>query len=63
MQPLTFQGIIMEHKQLSFDLSESDTAMIHIRARDAITNGEYYGDLDYAIETEWRYFEDEINFS
>jgi len=49
--------------QLSFDLSESDTAMIYLRAEDAIANGEYYGDLDYAIETEWRYFENEINFS
>ncbi len=53
----------MEHKQLSFDLTECDTAKIHIRARDAITYGEYYGDLDSAIECEWRYFEDEINFS
>jgi hypothetical protein len=46
--------------QLTFDLSESDTVLIHIRARDAITDGEYYGDLDYAIECEWRYFEDEL---
>jgi hypothetical protein len=37
--------------------------MIHIRARDAITCGEYYGDLDYAIECEWQCFENELELS
>ena len=47
--------------QLTIDLSECDQAMIHQRAKQAIESGEdYYNDLDYAIECEWRYFEDEL---
>jgi hypothetical protein len=47
--------------QTTIDLSESDQAMIHLRAKEAIESGEdYYNDLDYAIECEWRYFEDEL---
>lgn len=47
--------------QITIDLSESDDAMIRLAANDAVANGEYYGDLDYAYECEWRYFEDEIS--
>ena len=38
--------------QLTIDLSESDDAMIRSIALDAVANGEYYGDVDYAYECE-----------
>jgi hypothetical protein len=46
--------------QLTIDLTECDDAMIHLIARDAVAEGEYYGDIDYAYECEWRYFEDDL---
>jgi hypothetical protein len=46
--------------QLTIDLSESDNAMIWAIAVQAVANGEYYGDADYAYECEWRYFEDDL---
>lgn len=46
--------------QLTIDLNESDDEMIQLIARDAVEQGEYYGDIDYAYECEWRYFEDEL---
>ena len=48
--------------QLTIDLSESDDAMVRLIALDAVANGEYYGDVDYAYECEWRYFEDDLAF-
>jgi hypothetical protein len=46
--------------QLTIDLIQSDDEMIHLIARDAVADGEYYGDIDYAYECEWRYFEDNL---
>jgi hypothetical protein len=46
--------------QLTIDLSESDDEMIQLIARNAVAQGEYYGDIDYAYECEWRYFEDDL---
>ena len=48
--------------QLSIDLYESDEAMVRIIAAQAVANDEhnYYGNIEYAIECEWRYFEDEL---
>ena len=51
-----------EMTQLTIDLSESDDAMIRSIASDAVANGEYYGDFDYAYECEWRYFEDDLAY-
>jgi hypothetical protein len=51
-----------EMTQLTIDLSESDDAMIRSIALDAVANGEYYGDVDYAYECEWRYFEDDLAY-
>ena len=48
--------------QLSIDLSESDNAMVHQLASAAVACGEYYGDLDYAYECEWRLFEDSLAY-
>lgn len=48
--------------QLTIDLRESDNAMIWEIAVEAVANGQYYGDLDYAYECEWRYFEDDLAF-
>ena len=48
--------------QLTIDLSESDNEMICANARNAVANGEYYGDFDYAYECEWRYFEDDLAY-
>ncbi len=48
--------------QLSIDLYDSDEAMIRAIAAQAVANDEhnYYGNIEYAIECEWRYFEDEL---
>lgn len=48
--------------QLSIDLYESDEAMVRIIAAQAVANDEdyYHGNIEYAIECEWRYFEDEL---
>jgi hypothetical protein len=51
--------------QLTIDLYEADEAMIRARAAAAIADDEHYyqGNIEYAIECEWRYFEDELSFS
>ncbi len=51
--------------QLTIDLYEADEAMIRLRAADAVANDEHYyhGNLEYAIECEWRAFEDELVFN
>lgn len=46
--------------QTTIDLSECDDTMIQLIARNAVADGEYYGDVEYAYECEWRYFEDEL---
>lgn len=48
--------------QLTIDLYEADEAMIRTRAAHAVAADEHYyhGNLEYAIECEWRYFEDEL---
>jgi hypothetical protein len=48
--------------QLSIDLYESDEAMVRVMAEQAVANDEHYynGNIEYAIECEWRYFEDEL---
>ena len=48
--------------QLSIDLYESDEAMVRAMAAQAVANDEdyYNGNIEYAIECEWRYFEDEL---
>ena len=51
--------------QLSIDLYESDEAMIRVLAEQAVVNDEHYyqGNIEYAIECEWRAFEDQLEMN